>query len=595
MTRSELKLFYEKRTTGFESSLTLVRRRINIISNIRLTVALLFTLLVYLGFSNNSLLYLLPVLAIVFVILIQRHSLMFDRKVHLENLVAIHKNEIQALDGNYSRFDAGNRFIDGRHAFTHDLDVFGDGSLFQAVNRCNTIGGKELLARRFSSLFSDSAKIAANQDAIAEVAAKTEFRHEIQASGMEVEESADDKQQLREWISHPSFLYGKNFYRISLLIFPVLTISLLGVTIFFDGIASFFWIAVGLQWAFVAFHLKRINEFHQYISRKKNLLVKYARMLKAIEAGEFTSLLMKGLSAKANDADNKLSSLASLAGALDARLNSLMNLFVNGLLLYDLQFVYRLEKWKEENALKLEGWIDTIEETEVVCAFGTFTFNNPEFIFPAVNEQRRLVAEGLGHPLIDANERVPNDVTIDQERSVMIITGANMAGKSTFLRTIGINVVLALNGAPVCAKKFDCPLIEMRSGMRTADSLRDHQSYFYAELNRLQSIIEDLKSGKQLLILLDEILKGTNSTDKQAGSIALVKQLIEYPALVLVATHDLALGDLENTYPSRIGNYCFEASIINDQLFFDYKLKRGVAQKMNATFLMKKMGIIPVP
>jgi DNA mismatch repair ATPase MutS len=168
-----------------------------------------------------------------------------------------------------------------------------------------------------------------------------------------------------------------------------------------------------------------------------------------------------------------------------------------------------------------------------------------------------------------------------------------MAGKSTFLRTLGVNVVLALNGAPVCADKFDCPVIDIRSGMRTADSLKDHQSYFYAELNRLKSIVDELKEGKSLLILLDEILKGTNSTDKQAGSIALVKQLVDQKSLVIIATHDLALGDLEKTYPEKIRNFCFEPSIENDQLFFDYKLKSGLAQKMNATFLMKKMGIIP--
>jgi DNA mismatch repair ATPase MutS len=175
----------------------------------------------------------------------------------------------------------------------------------------------------------------------------------------------------------------------------------------------------------------------------------------------------------------------------------------------------------------------------------------------------------------------------------MIITGANMAGKSTFLRTLGVNIVLALNGAPVCSSSFHCPVISMRSGMRTADSLQDHQSYFYAELDRLKSIMDELRAGKPLLILLDEILKGTNSTDKQAGSIALVRQLLSYPCLALIATHDLALGDLEKEYPDRVKNYCFEPTIENDQLSFDYKLKQGLAQKMNATFLMKKMGIIP--
>jgi DNA mismatch repair ATPase MutS len=301
---------------------------------------------------------------------------------------------------------------------------------------------------------------------------------------------------------------------------------------------------------------------------------------------------MKRLSGNAAEADKKITGLASLMSAFDARLNFMTNMVVNGLLLYDLQCVYRLERWKMENAGHLEGWIDTTRETEALGSLGTFSFNHPEFVFAHINLSLELSAKEMGHPLLRPEERITNNLHMDREQSVMIITGANMAGKSTFLRTLGVNVVLALAGAPVCAERFDCPWLQMRSGMRTADSLKDHQSYFYAELDRLKSIMDELATGKPLLILLDEILKGTNSTDKQAGSIALVRQLIGQQCLVLIATHDLALGDLEKEYPGRIHNYCFEANIENDQLSFDYKLNRGLAQKMNATFLMKKMGII---
>ncbi|HEY9049565.1 MAG TPA: MutS family DNA mismatch repair protein, partial [Ohtaekwangia sp.] len=262
-------------------------------------------------------------------------------------------------------------------------------------------------------------------------------------------------------------------------------------------------------------------------------------------------------------------------------------------LLYDLQCVYRLEKWKVNHADKLPVWLDVITETEVLCSFGTFAFNHPSFQYAGIHDALRIEIQELSHPLLPEHERVSNDLLIGNNQSVLIVTGANMAGKSTFLRTIGINLVLALNGAPVCAKEFRCPIIQLRTGMRTADSLKDHQSYFYAELNRLKTIMEELRSDKPLLILLDEILKGTNSTDKQAGSIALVKQLLPHPCLAMIATHDLALGDLEKEHPDRVKNFCFEATIEKDQLSFDYKLKPGLAQKMNATFLMKKMGIIP--
>jgi DNA mismatch repair ATPase MutS len=204
-----------------------------------------------------------------------------------------------------------------------------------------------------------------------------------------------------------------------------------------------------------------------------------------------------------------------------------------------------------------------------------------------------IEAHDLGHPLIPEDENISNDVSIGNSQTIMIITGANMAGKSTFLRSLGVNLVLALSGSVVCAKSLHCPVINIRTGMRTADSLKEHQSYFYAELNRLKVIMEDLRSDKPLVILLDEILKGTNSTDKQLGSIALVKQLIPHPCLSVIATHDLALGELEQEYPNQIKNFCFEATIGNDKLSFDYKLRPGVAQKMNATYLMEKMGIIP--
>jgi DNA mismatch repair ATPase MutS len=593
MNLQELHAFYSQRSASFSAQLTAVKKTINIISNTRLLVALLFLASLYLGLTNYPLLYAAPALLIAFVILVQKHSLFFDRKVRLENLNRIQQSELKSLSGDFSVFPNGSEFIEPGHPYTHDLDIFGEGSLFQFLNRSTTYSGKKLLAARLSGVLPTPSFIEDHQKAVRELSMKTDFRHEIQACGMETEELTTDRQQLREWISRESFLYGKTIYRHMLVAFPILTLALLILSFIIDGVSPFFWLCTIFQWGFLAFHLRKVNAFHQYISRKKNILQRYSRLLKVLEASSFQSPLLSKLHGKAANAGKKVGSLASWAGAFDARLNSMTTLFVNSLLMYDLQCVYQLEKWKEENAVSLEEWFDTIEEIEVLCSLGTFSFNNPEFQFPLVNTDRKLYAVEMGHPLISGSERVNNSIELDSERSILIITGANMAGKSTFLRTLGVNVVLALAGAPVCAKTFACPIIGIRSGMRTADSLKDHQSYFYAELNRLKSIVDELKSGKELLILLDEILKGTNSTDKLAGSIALVKQFTNQPSLVLIATHDLALGELEHSYPGRIRNFCFEPSIENDQLSFDYKLKSGLAQKMNATFLMKKMGIIP--
>lgn len=592
MTHTELQDFYEKRKTLFNTSLKAINKKINVVSNIRLAVAVIFLIVLYLGFSNYSLFYALPFLFFGFILLVRRHATMFGQKIRLENLGHIQHDELHVLGGDFSNFSSGSEFINVHHPYTHDLDIFGEGSLFQYLNRISTRSGKRLLAQRLSTYPGSVEEIKRHQEAIRELATKTDFRHEIQALGMQTDEHPDDQRQLQQWLDEPSFIYGKSLYRFILNVFPVLTLSLVITAFFVDGITGFAVLAAGLQWVFLGFHLKRVNAFHQYISRKKNTLEKYAHILSCIRKEKFSSELTLHLGSLAHEADQKVRQLASLVSAFDARMNSMTNLVVNSLLLYDLQCVYRLEKWKSENASHLPGWLEAIREMEVLSSLGTFSFNHFEFAFPTINHSQLLSAKAMGHPLLADNERVVNDLHLDQEQSIMIITGANMAGKSTFLRSLGVNVVLALCGAPTCAKEFHCPLIEMRSGMRTADSLKDHQSYFYAELDRLKSIMDELREGRSLLILLDEILKGTNSIDKQSGSVALVKQLVDHSCLVLIATHDLALGDLEKVHPGQIQNYCFEANIEGDQLSFDYKLKRGLAQKMNATFLMRKMGII---
>lgn len=585
--------FYTKRLEEVRKSLGKVRSAINLVSNTRLAIVIAGIVLAYFAWERTYLFYALPLAVIIFVALVQRHSRLFDQKVYFESLVRICENELRALDGDFSAFDAGREFVDPHHHYTHDLDIFGDASLYQALTRCNTIGGRRRLAEMLSVLPESAPIVNERQQAVRELAAFHDIRHEVQARGMVINEMASERSQLEEWTRHKPFLYGKKIYPIVLTFVPALTIGLLGISFVVDGAGRLFWISAIAQWIFLGFHLKKINAFHQYVSRKKEIISRYARILEAVEGRVFQSSLLRGMASEARDAHKKLSGLATLTGALDARLNSMTNIVVNSLVMYDMQLVIRLEKWKEENAGRLVSWLAVVDEIEVLSSFGTFAFNNPDFNYPHLNMDRRFVASSMGHPLISSHERVVNDVALDSERAIMIVTGANMAGKSTFLRTLGVNVVLALNGAPVCAAHFDCPVIGICSGMRTADSLHDHQSYFYAELNRLRFIMNELSRGKELLVLLDEILKGTNSKDKQTGSVALVRQLVNRRLLLVVATHDLALGELEKEFPGKISNYCFEARIENDELSFDYKLKPGVAKNLNATFLMKKMGIIP--
>jgi hypothetical protein len=593
MTKKELISFYEKRKGEFSSHIAGLSRKINLISNARLVLAAVIAATIYFGFTNTILLYSLIFWITFFFILVKRHAQLFDERNHFENLVRINSNEVKGLAGDYSGFAPGLAFLNSHHPYSYDLDIFGEGSVFQIINRSNTLSGVKKFASRLTNPLSTRSEIISEQEAIRELASKPDFRQHFQAAGLEMDEQPKDRQQLLDWIAQPNFLFGKKVYQIILIVVPAVTLALVAGWIYSDTFRPFAILFAAFQWAFLGFHLKRVNEFHEYISRKKNILQKYAHLLLRLRDERFSSPLLKSVQDRSREAGTKVQALASLVHAFDARLNSMTSIFVNSLLLYDLQCVYRLEKWKSENATDLVSWLEAVSDTEVVSSLANFAFNNPHFHYPEINDRLELSAHALGHPLIPEEECVSNDFYLGKNPSVAIVTGANMAGKSTFLRSLGVNLILALNGAPVFAKDFRFPIIKLRTGMRTADSLKDHQSYFYAELDRLKGIMDDLRKDIPLLILLDEILKGTNSTDKQTGSIALVKQLLPHPCLAVIATHDLALGELENEFPGQVKNYCFEANIQNDQLSFDYKLKPGIAQKMNATFLMKKMGIIP--
>ena len=281
-----------------------------------------------------------------------------------------------------------------------------------------------------------------------------------------------------------------------------------------------------------------------------------------------------------------------MVSAFDSRYNMMVGLVLNIVFCWDVWCTWRFHRWHRLNDPFMNEWFGLLAFFDAANSLANFAFNHPEYIYPEVKDgDCVLFAETIGHPLINPRKRVVNDFVIQKPETLSLITGTNMSGKSTFLRTIGVNMVLAMTGSPVCAGKMTITPIEVFSNMRNTDSLFDDESYFFAELKRLKQMLDELASGRRLLILLDEILKGTNSIDKLNGSMKLLERLIagEYP--VVLATHDLKLTELENQYPRSVSNYCFEIEIVKDEMKFDYRLRRGVTQVMNASFLMKKMGI----
>jgi len=531
-------------------------------------------------------------LFIVFVVFHER--LTYKQKFNNSYLEAV-KHELEALDGNYSSFDGGPEFIDHQHIFATDLDIFGNNSLFQAVNRTTTIAGKQTLADWLLKPLSDKKLINLRQGAAAELASLADWRLRLRAHGMVASEGTKDLESLSAWlIAEP--LFKARIFRFAGVIIPLASLVFTLLLIAGSISISLFLLYLIFPLGVVGFYTKAINQRHVMLSRKVALLDKYAVRFKMIENQDFSSEFLKNLNNELNSgkqaASKSIRKLGRITASLDTRLNLLAGLVLNIYLLWDIRQMIRLEKWKQINKECLPQWFSALSEAEAIASLGAFTCCNQGFVFPEIDPTVFAIkAREAGHPLIPIKIRVNNDISVTHRGHFNIVTGANMAGKSTYLRTVGVNMVLALAGAPVCAREFSCYPAPVYTSLRTTDSLSSQQSYFYAELLRLKEMIDRLGKGEELFILLDEILKGTNSADKQAGSKALLTQLIGLGAAGFIATHDLELGNLEKSFPNDVTNYSFEAEISGDELHFDYKLKPGIARNMNATFLMKKMGI----
>jgi hypothetical protein len=514
---------------------------------------------------------------------------------HDESLTDINNKELQALAGDYSMFDSGDEFIDPDHPYTSDLDVFGELSLFQYFNRSATSLGKNRLAQWLQIPLREPVAIRNRQAVVDELATKPEFRHEFLASGYMEKELPADKDNLLQWIKEPAE-FGHWKFRFFVIFIPTLTLLL--VSLVSLSLLSPVWITTYLLLPFsiLGIYWKKISRKYRMLSKKSDLVKKYSGLLLTIEKESFTSRQMKdlkgaleGKSGLPSDATKKLSAILN---AFEARNNMLMGFLLNFLFLWDLIQVMRTEKWQAIHKEDLPRWLELLAETDAVCSLANFHFNHTGSIFPEVFVDGPLLkAKSLGHPLVPPKNRVDNPATIPGWKHFTIITGANMAGKSTYLRTVGVNLILAMAGSAVIAEEMAFQTASLVTSIRTRDSLQKSESYFYAELKRLKYIIDRLHEDEKLIILLDEILKGTNSRDKQGGSFALLEKLLRYNASGLVATHDLALGEMEKQYPDHITNKSFEVVIEHDLLVFDYKLKDGIARQMNATFLMKKMGI----
>ncbi len=492
-----------------------------------------------------------------------------------------------------SAFDDGNEFVDDKHDFSSDLDVFGPSSIFQHINRTGTLSGGRQLATALRDPLEDTSAILATQGALQVLTPEVEFRQQLTANAILAKEEESDRREISAWLEMPFHFLHNRFINLVIWLSPLLvagSIVLYATT----GRYSLLLILIMLNWLLLGSSQKKIMTQYVLISHKERILDKFSILLHLIKTGSFgKSVLLQQQQDRAKEADVALRQLSKICNAFDQRLNLLIGLALNSLMLYDLHCILRLERWKKQHKQHIAGWFDVITQLEVWNSLATYAFNHPEFSWPSPQaEGRVLEAEALGHPLIPAAECIKNDGATGSKDHFLIITGSNMSGKSTFLRSVGSNLLMAMCGAPVCASRFVFSPMRIMTSMRIKDSIASHTSYFQAELLRLQHIIRHLKTGARVFILLDEILKGTNSEDKLSGSRSLIEHFLQYNCLGMIATHDLELGQLEAAYPGQIRNYCFESTIQDNHLFFDYRIREGIARNKNATFLMKQMEII---
>lgn len=590
--------FYQKRFSQFSEQLTRITSLVDRYSMIRLTVFIIGIVLMYFitTFGIWVSVGYFVLFAVIFGFIVYRHSKLHKLKQKLTHLKKINEDEIAALHGNFENFDAGKEFISSDNHYTDDLDIFGNGSLFQYLNRSSTISGKAKLAHNLLEQVLDPEVILKKQQAVQELAKKPEWRQNFQLIGLNTSEKKEDIDDVKNWLEKTP-LINKQKAKIIVFVVNLITFCLFVLSIFnvFPSIIFILYVII-IPFTILGIYFKRINLIHAQLGKKTDLFIKYSDLIRLIEEETFKSEYLKDLKQKSSidqmQASGIIKKLSKISMAFNQRLNMVAGLLLNMFSLWDLMQYLRLENWKVRHKSKMLLWFDVMAEFDALSSLACFHFNHPEYCFPQPSQtELSIIAGDMGHPLIHQHKRINNDYKIEGSGHFTIITGANMAGKSTFLRTLGTNMILASTGAPVCARSFEWNPVPIFTSIRTRDSLFKNESYFFAELKRLKSLIEQLQSGNRMFIILDEILKGTNSKDKQTGSMHLIEQLIRLKASGIIATHDLVLGKLADTYPENIENMRFEVEFENDELVFDYKLKNGISQNMNATFLMKKMGI----
>jgi hypothetical protein len=537
----------------------------------------------------------LPVLF--FMVALKRGVAVQNDLKYAEKLLFVFQNEVDLIITGHQRYHNGKVFEDEHHPYASDLDIYGESSLYAMINRSNTVMGMNLLADSLGNP-GNVKDLPGRQEAIAELKDHIDqtfhFRAGLQSHQPEQLQIIEDKlayhlpQQLK-FSRNKALRFYTN-------IAPLFSVGLFILGSVYGGAMwSFLSLCLLVNFAVVFFNSKHVNAVYLGFSGSSGLLNAISGTVQWTEELTWQSSYLQSFVLSSRPAEVPLSrqikELSSIISSFDIRLNILLGPIFNGFFLWDLRSVIRIDKWYNSSSHQLIGGLHTISRFEELISFATLAYNEPEWNFPLLSDAFYFEAKGLGHPLIRQNKRITNDYQFEALPTVDIVTGSNMAGKSTFLRTVGINMVLAFSGGPVCALSMKSSVFEILTYMRIKDSLNDQTSTFKAELNRLKMILQGVRELSHPLVLIDEMLRGTNSKDKYLGSKVFIQQMIREKTPTLFATHDLQLSEMADDHIKEVRNYHFDIQLSEGEMNFDYKLKYGACKTFNAALLLKEIGL----
>lgn len=596
----EAKMQYEKRERRYSRLHEKQKKTEMLLSNLRLVVFVIGAAAAVWMFLRRDFAMMAAALiffSVAFLYLVIRHSKLINRIKYTKVLRDINRDSLKRLSGDWHTFaDNGADFADENHRYAGDLDVFGKGSVFQWINTANTYIGRIKLSELLSGVVGGWQDILERQEAVDELVKMLAWRQRLMAEGLIKSERMHNPEEFMSWAKESNEIFRKPWAKVILRICPAITVLLVLAGLIMN-IISWHWpvAALVIQYGLLSYKAKERKVLFSINERYNSDLRVYYNMLKHVETYPFKSLHILSIlnEIKHNGESQAYRQLDKLSGIIDSvsdRSNAFY-FFFNILTLWDFQNLIALEAWKQKSGAFIKSWLEGLGRIEALASLAVIGFENPNWAKPVISDGGEAVLEAkeMGHPLL-SGKRVHNSMAITDQTKVMLITGSNMSGKSTLLRTAGINLVLAYAGAPVCADAMRASIMEIYSCMRVRDNLEESISSFYAELLRIKEIVSEAKSGKQMFYLLDEIFKGTNSLDRHKGASVLIQSLSLTNSIGMVSTHDLELCDLAEKN-ERVVNYHFREYYRAGKIHFDYELRPGPSTTRNALYLMRLAGI----